>query len=453
MAVNAIVHNWNVLRGVLTCDKYCDLKLVTENNESIKVHKVVLTAVSKKVKSALAKNDTSEIVVRNVKCAGLRNVIDFIYNGRVEIKDTDALLDFADTYALLQVDLGPKVNKTVQDITVNQQSDSSQDAPTYTCSTCQKTFSTKTKYARHMREVHEKMKVMKEKVAYSCEQCGEVYTSMRNVTYCPCKTRKRKRGSDEVQDQWDRCLYQCAVCSCKYADRRVLRSHVIQTHNMDYKVYLEQFGDPEVACPKWQCLICRSSIKFARSSIEAHTRHLHRLTLADYEAKYGVPPENEEGSNDSTESHDGWSTAGDTMDPQHTLSDTGDTAPAPTTDTTLPFPTLAVREVNLPGSSSHISSYAWLPVPSYQHNIGQTMQANVEKGLVKAVRSQPVPALSKSWRPPILKAFTYQPPRDMPPMTTTGEPTYAPSQSQTVISNSPQDSSDLEEFQSSSEML
>ena len=176
MAVNAIVHNWNVLRGVLTCDKYCDLKLVTENNEIIKVHKVLITAVSKKVKSALARNDSSEIVVRNVKCTGLRNVIDFIYNGRVEIKDTDALLDFADTYALLQVDLGPKVNKTVQDITVNQQSDSSQDAPTYTCSTCQKTFSTKTKYARHMREVHEKMKVMKEKVAYSCEQCGEVYT-------------------------------------------------------------------------------------------------------------------------------------------------------------------------------------------------------------------------------------------------------------------------------------
>ena len=113
-------------------------------------------------------------------------------------------------------------------------------------------------------------------------------------------------------------------------------------------------------------------MKFSRSSIETHTRHLHRLTLAEYEAKHGVP-EYDEGSTNSTQSanktsHDALSTARQTMDP-HQTSDNGDTTPATATTTAL-----AVRDVSLPGSS------AWLPLPSYQHAVGQTIQANVENG-------------------------------------------------------------------------
>eukprot|EP00090_Calanus_glacialis_P021194 TRINITY_DN32700_c0_g1_i1.p1 TRINITY_DN32700_c0_g1~~TRINITY_DN32700_c0_g1_i1.p1 ORF type:complete len:300 (+),score=69.22 TRINITY_DN32700_c0_g1_i1:90-902(+) len=158
----------------------------------------------------------------------------------------------------------------------------------YNCLNCQKNFTTKKQFSRHMREVHDKQPKRK-KILFPCEKCGEVYTSMRNVTYCPCKTRKRNRRKNNVEDPWERCLYQCAVCSGMYADRRSLRNHVIQNHKTDYKAYLDQFGDPEVACPKWQCMLCESSVKFSRSSIETHIRHQHTLSLAEYESQYGVP--------------------------------------------------------------------------------------------------------------------------------------------------------------------
>ena len=52
------------------------------------------------------------------------------------------------------------------------------------------------------------------------------------------------------QDVWDKCLYKCAICEEEYKDRRVVNNHVKNKHEMDFKAYLEQFGDPEVSCPK-----------------------------------------------------------------------------------------------------------------------------------------------------------------------------------------------------------
>ena len=84
MAVTALTHSWNILRGCLD-NKYSDLTLMTEQKESINCHKVVLAAVSNKVKTALSKKDCDVIEIRNVKYGGLKNVIQFVYDGRVEI--------------------------------------------------------------------------------------------------------------------------------------------------------------------------------------------------------------------------------------------------------------------------------------------------------------------------------------------------------------------------------
>ena len=86
MSVNAISHKWNVLRGGLESNNYSDLKLVTEFGESVSCHKVVMAAVSGKVKASLDKKQLNELVVRNVKYQGLKNVFlaCFIFSHQAE---------------------------------------------------------------------------------------------------------------------------------------------------------------------------------------------------------------------------------------------------------------------------------------------------------------------------------------------------------------------------------
>ena len=181
MAVNALTHNFNFLRGVHHSDKYSDLTLVTETKETIRCHRVIMAAVSKKLKISLDRSASSELVIRNVKYDGLKKIIDFVYDGRIDIEDTDELIDFSDTYAILQIDLGSKVNKTIENIIVNNTSGSESvteealSEPYHKCETCDKIFLTQSKFLRHMREVHDKKRVRKEKADYSCEKCGKIY--------------------------------------------------------------------------------------------------------------------------------------------------------------------------------------------------------------------------------------------------------------------------------------
>ena len=179
MAVNAFTHKWNVLRGGLGREKYSDLKLVTEMGQSVSCHKLVMSNVSQKIKAVLDKKNINQITVRNVKYQGLKNVITFIYDGKVEIPDAEQLIDFADCYTLLNVNLGPKIGKSVKNITLNKggesDSDNSSQEIQFRCANCEKSFTKQKQLSRHVREVHEKEK-QKIKQTFACEKCGLVFT-------------------------------------------------------------------------------------------------------------------------------------------------------------------------------------------------------------------------------------------------------------------------------------
>ena len=181
MSVNAISHKWNVLRGGLESNNYSDLKLVTEFGESVSCHKVVMAAVSGKVKASLDKKQLNELVVRNVKYQGLKNVIKFIYDGKVQIPNSEEMIDFCDCYTLLNINLGPKIGELVKKITMNiEKSESDPEKASqdnlFKCENCDKHFVTRKQMTRHVREVHNKQEPSKVKQSYSCENCGTVFT-------------------------------------------------------------------------------------------------------------------------------------------------------------------------------------------------------------------------------------------------------------------------------------
>ena len=175
--MNVITHKFNILHG-LDREKFSDLKLVTECGQKVSCHKVVVAAASTKLRASLEKRPTNELVVRNVKYNGLVNLMNFIYNGKVQIGTTGELQDFADSYTLLNINLGPKVGEIVKKINLTK-SDSETDhfsqETGFKCENCEKVFPTRKKLSRHIREVH-KPAPPKVKPSYTCENCGVVYT-------------------------------------------------------------------------------------------------------------------------------------------------------------------------------------------------------------------------------------------------------------------------------------
>ena len=170
-------HTFNVLNGV-SRERFTDLKLITECGQVLPVHKIIITAVSSFISRRLSKKDTSEMIVRNVKFSSLKNMVDFIYTRKVVLNSYEELQDFAATYKVLIIDLGPKVNDLVRRVdnaaTSDEVDNSSQEFIQLKCVNCDKQFDDKTKLKRHAREVHSKDRG-KKRPSYVCEKCREIY--------------------------------------------------------------------------------------------------------------------------------------------------------------------------------------------------------------------------------------------------------------------------------------
>ena len=178
-AVTVLSHGFNVMRGMLAGNQYSDLDLVTVEGKAVSCHKVVLCSVSERVRSMLAKKDAKQIVIRNVSYEGLDNLIKFIYEGKIDINTNESLNDFVDALTVMRCNLGQKVANMVKNISLEEDSASSQPSQgkKNSCETCGKSFKTMKILNRHIREVHNKKlkkNILKKKL-HACERCKTEY--------------------------------------------------------------------------------------------------------------------------------------------------------------------------------------------------------------------------------------------------------------------------------------
>ena len=178
--MNVLIHHYNFLHPV-SRERFSDLELKTECGNSLFLHKVVAAAISTKL-SCLLSNDISVLTIRNVKFSALKNIIDFAYRGKIVLSTKGDLQDFAATYTYLKVNLGPKINKFVDDVDMGMTNsaveleNSCPELIELVCSNCNKIFETKTQLNRHIREVHNKEQAKPSKQQYVCEKCEKVST-------------------------------------------------------------------------------------------------------------------------------------------------------------------------------------------------------------------------------------------------------------------------------------
>ena len=81
--------------GIFKClqkeKEFCDVTLVCEDNQQFEAHKVILSASSSLLRDLLKSTNHSYplLYMWGVKTRDLANVVDFIYNGQVEIYQSD----------------------------------------------------------------------------------------------------------------------------------------------------------------------------------------------------------------------------------------------------------------------------------------------------------------------------------------------------------------------------
>ena len=91
------------------------------------------------------------------------------------------------------------------------------------------------------------------------------------------------------ENKWNKCKYQCYLCSFGCLDSRQMRNHVSNIHGISYDEYQKSYGSAEVVTVRFRCELCNSEMKHCRQNIYAHMKDVHKMTLADYEDRVGLP--------------------------------------------------------------------------------------------------------------------------------------------------------------------
>ena len=213
--------------GLLRNEDYLqDVTLVTEDNEQVAAHKLVLSACSDYFKNIFKRNKNSNLLLclEGVNSADLNNVLDYIYNGEVKIyqENIDRFLEVAQRFKLEGLlgnneeessdDLGkpnlknadgglmaehdyplqeqkirqPKISNertfvrnnmdhTEADQQILEQMEKSSDG-TYSCKICGKGS---VKLRGHMRN---HIETHLEGLSFDCQHCGKVFRSRNSLS-------------------------------------------------------------------------------------------------------------------------------------------------------------------------------------------------------------------------------------------------------------------------------
>ena len=95
----------NSFRKLRNTDDFYDVTLVSDDQEQMLAHKVVLSASSEYFNNVLKSNKHSHpmICLNGINSIGLTNILDYIYNGEVEIKQ-DQLKTFLECAKRFQLE-------------------------------------------------------------------------------------------------------------------------------------------------------------------------------------------------------------------------------------------------------------------------------------------------------------------------------------------------------------
>ena len=214
--------------GLLRNEDYLhDVIIVTDDNEQIAAHKLVLSASSEYFESIFKRNKSPNLLmcIEGVSSEELKNVLDYIYNGEVQIfqEHIDRFLEVAHRFKLEGLldtkheDPLGKVQESVDDNNiVKQEAESSKPN-----SLNERTTVPKIVFSGEVSEIDQQIFKHVEKSSdgtYICKICGK------------SSVKKRSHIRNHIETHVEGLSFDCQHCGKDFRSRNLLSQHVHFKH-------------------------------------------------------------------------------------------------------------------------------------------------------------------------------------------------------------------------------
>ena len=218
----------NTFRKLRTSDHFYDVTLVSDDQQQVSAHKVVLSSSSEYFKNVLTSNSHSHpmLCLSGVSKGELQNIMDFIYNGEIQIyqDQLDQFLNIAQRFKLDGLIQGKEEN-----IGTENEHEQFEDKPFQEddsnlvavhdiakMSKKERIISVHSANFENIEELDQKIDEMMERQQdgkYKCLTCGKLQIRKGHMT-------------EHVEIHIDGLSFPCQYCNKTFRSRSVLRDHI-----------------------------------------------------------------------------------------------------------------------------------------------------------------------------------------------------------------------------------
>jgi len=257
MDQNGFILNWttyakhmqDMFRNMLKSEAFTDVTLVCDDKQSLKVHKVVLSACSPFFKNIVEEHSSSVIYLKGIQKPTMESILEFIYMGSTKVlqETIDEFLEIAKNLEIkgiskeeefethfetntdtIKVNLNVTdntepvlVNSYNEDVSLKIESKSNQDTDqkekyiqfvkdSLECPICKKLLTSKSSVKSHYNSIHLGVK-------FDCDQCEHQATSKCNL-------------NKHIRIVHDGIRYPCDQCDYQGTRKLNLRNHIQIKH-------------------------------------------------------------------------------------------------------------------------------------------------------------------------------------------------------------------------------
>ena len=220
----------NSFRKLRTAEDFYDVTLVSDDQQQVSAHKVVLSASSEYFSNILKSNKHSHplLCLSGVNSKDLKDILDYIYNGEIQIyqENLDSFLNIAQRF---------KLEGLIQQESDNPMEDENlepfEDHDTSERIVVPKAHLNVTKSEKekiisvlssadyqNMEELDQKLEEMYERQPdgkFMCHSCGKM-------------TRFKRDAMEHAETHIDGLSFPCQYCDKSFRSRSALRSHILK---------------------------------------------------------------------------------------------------------------------------------------------------------------------------------------------------------------------------------
>ena len=217
----------NTFRKLRTSEHFYDVTLVSDDQQQVQAHKVVLSSSSEYFKNILTSNKHSHpmLCLSGVNKEDLKNILDFIYNGEIQIYQDklDIFLDIAQRFQLEGLIQEKKEDAAADEMFKEEAFQENLTTDLITESNIVKTQpSEKIKVIssnyENLEELDQRLNEMLEGVADDgskriCKSCGKMFSDVTNA---------RRHAETHLEGL----SFPCQHCNKAFRSRNSLRVHI-----------------------------------------------------------------------------------------------------------------------------------------------------------------------------------------------------------------------------------